>query len=293
MGVSSFQPELPAPSSSIYKKGPNCGSFAMECRVYNEDPSKLFFTCFLIFSDFLPGDGVVIYRNQVEDNSHTIIENNVVTSPSVSGISYDPMLLKVITTGQSRLEVIDRMIQTLCRCNIYGVPTNIPFLVNLLQDKQFREKGADSKTVSEFKGISDTYDPFEISNAVAGYIFSQCVSTQSQVSGPWTQLLNYCNSHNLTRVDRLKVNSLLVDCQLSGDITKPNTYILRFNNRNVSIGLIRTSEDEMQISIDNEFVRSFVYPDRSGKVFVFPVTSTDRFQRKYTALLSCRCSLFR
>ena len=231
-------------------------------------------------SHFLPGDGVVFYHDHVTDHSHTLIENNVVSSTSIPGISYDPMLLKVVTTGQSRLEVIDRMIQTLHRCNIYGVPTNIPFLINLLQEKHYRESGADSKTVSEFGGISETYDPLEISNAIAGYLFSQCgVSDSISDTDPWTQCANYCNSHDLTRIERMKVNSVLVDYKLSGDRTKPNSYTLQFNDQTVSIGLIRSSDQEMCISVDHELVQSYVYSAPDGSVHVFPVTATDHFPR--------------
>ena len=280
MGVSSYQPTCPVPSSSIYKKGSNCGNYAMECRVYNEDPSK--YVCFpsLNSSNFLPGDGPVFYHDHSCDLSHTLIENNIVSSTSVPGISYDPMLLKVVTTGQSRVEVIDRMIQTLHQSNIYGVPTNIPFLVNLLQEKNFRENGADSKTVSEFKGISESYNSLEISNAIAGYLFSQrALSRIGSQSDPWTECSNFCNSHDLTRVERLQVNSIVVDCSLSGDRSKPNQYTLQFGDDTVKIGLIRSSDEEIHVSIDDELVQSYVYSAVDGSVQVFPVTSTDRFPR--------------
>lgn len=252
----------------------------MECRVYNEDPAKCVCFPYLNSSNFLPGDGVVFYRDHVTDHSHTLIENNVVSSTSVPGISYDPMLLKVVTTGQSRLEVIDRMIQTLHRCNIYGVPTNIPFLINLLQEKYYRENGADSKTVSEFGGISESYDRLEIGNAIAGYLFSQCPSSDSTSNSDlWTQCANYCNSHDLTRIERMKVNSILVDCKLLGDRTKPNSYTLQFNDQTVSISLMRSSDQEIHIFVDHELIQSYVYSAPDGSVHVFPVTATDRFPR--------------
>ncbi|KNB42865.1 biotin carboxylase [Blastocystis sp. subtype 4] len=52
IGVSSFQPACAAPSSSIYKNGPNCGTYAMECRVYNEDPAKWVCSPYLILVTF-------------------------------------------------------------------------------------------------------------------------------------------------------------------------------------------------------------------------------------------------
>ena len=83
------------------------------------------------------------------------------------------MLLKVITTGQTRNEVIERMEDALRRCTITGIPTNIQFLVNALRMKKFREEGVTRCTVKEEeKVLMDTpaMSLFEISNTIASYL---------------------------------------------------------------------------------------------------------------------------
>lgn len=182
MGIQNYIPPFIKPSHqqsaqmpSIYKKGNHCGKFSMECRVYNEDPKKSGSINWFMFSHFLPGDGVCVFKNHTQDSEHTLIENNI--TPVKEGdhvVAFDPMLLKVVTTGESRLEVIERMEQALRRCNIFGIPTNIQFLVNALRMKKFREYGADSQTIAEEKDalLKDIeLTPFEMCNSIASYVF--------------------------------------------------------------------------------------------------------------------------
>lgn len=51
---------------------------------------------------------------------------------------YDSMLLKVIVSGASRIECIDRMIVSLKELEIEGIKTNIDQSINILNNKQFR-----------------------------------------------------------------------------------------------------------------------------------------------------------
>ena len=119
------------------------------------------------------------FINNVIDTQHTMIENNI--TPVKKGeraVSFDPMLLKVITTGKTRLEVIQRMEDALRRCNIYGIPTNIQFLVNALRMEKFRGYGADSQTVVEEKETllrKNTLSLVEICNSVASHVFNSYV----------------------------------------------------------------------------------------------------------------------
>lgn len=122
-----------------------------------------------------------------------MIENNITaTHRHQPGVSFDPMLLKVITTGQSRLEVIERMEEALRRCTITGIPTNIQFLVNALRMKRFREEGATSCTVKEEeKSLMETpaMTVFEITNTIASYLMHKKV-IGSRIH--WMSGLLYC-----------------------------------------------------------------------------------------------------
>ena len=168
----------------------------MECRVYNEDPSKYFLHHFFsnCYSNYLPGEGTVIFHDQTHHLPHTQVEDNTIATPSSSSsssVSYDPMLLKVITSGNTREETITRMMTALRHTHIYGIPTNIPMLLNALRLEQFRVKGADSQTTVEFaKELTSTGTPscFEKSASIAAYLFATNVLNRNNPSihsGRW------------------------------------------------------------------------------------------------------------
>ncbi|MCI0727220.1 MAG: acetyl-CoA carboxylase biotin carboxylase subunit [Chloroflexi bacterium] len=98
---------------------------ALECRIYAEDPAH----------NFLPSIGeITFYRPpagpgvRVDDG----IESGTQVSPY-----YDPMLAKVITWGDDRLEATRKMVRALQDTVILGVTTNIPYLVDILQHPEF------------------------------------------------------------------------------------------------------------------------------------------------------------
>jgi acetyl/propionyl-CoA carboxylase alpha subunit len=51
---------------------------------------------------------------------------------------YDPMLAKLVVSGEKRGESIDKMVWALSRYVVLGVTTNIPFLKKVLEHKEFR-----------------------------------------------------------------------------------------------------------------------------------------------------------
>jgi len=51
---------------------------------------------------------------------------------------YDPMLAKLIASGATRSEAIDRLERALCEFVVIGVRTNIPYLLAIVRDSAFR-----------------------------------------------------------------------------------------------------------------------------------------------------------
>jgi acetyl/propionyl-CoA carboxylase alpha subunit len=100
---------------------------AIECRISAEDP----------YNNFLPSLGRVDW---VEEPSGPGVR---VDSSLYSGgeipYHYDPMLAKVICWGPTRDAAIDRMLRVLREYVVVGIQTNLPFHLQLLNDKRFRE----------------------------------------------------------------------------------------------------------------------------------------------------------
>jgi 3-methylcrotonyl-CoA carboxylase alpha subunit len=51
---------------------------------------------------------------------------------------YDPMIAKVIVWDESRPRAIEKMIRTLKDSTVFGVHTNIPYLIEILDHEEFR-----------------------------------------------------------------------------------------------------------------------------------------------------------
>ena len=100
---------------------------AIECRVYAEDPAK----------GFLPSPGTV-QKLELPSGEGIRIESGVETGSTVS-VHYDPLLLKLVAHGATRLQATERMIDALDRTVIEGVRTTVPFLRRVVASPEFRE----------------------------------------------------------------------------------------------------------------------------------------------------------
>ncbi|MFT5193501.1 MAG: 3-methylcrotonyl-CoA carboxylase alpha subunit [Candidatus Promineifilaceae bacterium] len=100
---------------------------AIECRVYAEDPAQ----------NFLPSIATAtLVEFPVMPNVRT--DAGIATGEAVTPY-YDPMLAKVIVFGSTRAEAIDRMILALKQTIILGLTTNIPYMLDILQEEDFRK----------------------------------------------------------------------------------------------------------------------------------------------------------
>ncbi|UFJ41901.1 acetyl-CoA carboxylase biotin carboxylase subunit [Brevibacillus humidisoli] len=98
---------------------------AIEVRVYAEDPET-----------FLPCPGK-IEEYRVPEIEHVRIDDGVEAGTQVTPF-YDPMIAKVIASGVTREEAIQRLSEALKAFYIGGIKTNLPFLREILDDDSFR-----------------------------------------------------------------------------------------------------------------------------------------------------------
>lgn len=98
---------------------------AIECRVYAENP----------FAGGIPSTGEVSYLHFPHGPGRRF-ECGIEAGDAVTSF-YDPMIAKVIVWDESRARAIRKMINTLKETVIFGVHTNIPFLLKILQHNEF------------------------------------------------------------------------------------------------------------------------------------------------------------
>lgn len=97
---------------------------AIEYRIYAEDPQT-----------FYPSPGTLT-RFDIPKGMGIRVDSGVEEGFTVSPF-YDPMIAKLVVSGSSRKEVLERSIDALQRFKIEGIKTNIPLLLQVLQHPDF------------------------------------------------------------------------------------------------------------------------------------------------------------
>jgi len=112
--------------------------WALESRVYAEDP----------FRNFLPSIGRLVYCQPPPASDHVRVDTGVEQGSEVS-MYYDPMIAKLITSGDTREQAIERMADALDAYYIRGVSHNIAFLNALVTHPRFREGRLTTNFIAE------------------------------------------------------------------------------------------------------------------------------------------------
>ncbi len=119
IGVAAGRP-LPWRQEDLEQRG-----HAIEVRVYAEDPAR---------QDLPQAGTLVLYR---EPSMPGIRIDAGITEGSEVAVHYDPMLAKLIATGETREAARQRALAALHQYPILGIRTNIPLLIQLLEHPRF------------------------------------------------------------------------------------------------------------------------------------------------------------
>ncbi|MFP7754404.1 acetyl-CoA carboxylase biotin carboxylase subunit [Thermodesulfobacteriota bacterium B35] len=113
--------------------------WAMECRVYAEDP----------LTDFLPSTGrLVRYQPPEPEHGRIRVDTGVFEGGEIS-IHYDPMIAKLICRGPDRDQAIFTMQEALDEYVIRGVRHNIDFLAAIMAHPRFRKGELNTSFIGE------------------------------------------------------------------------------------------------------------------------------------------------
>jgi acetyl-CoA carboxylase, biotin carboxylase subunit len=99
--------------------------WALECRIYAEDPDNNFFPC--------PG----LIRSLRAPSGPGVRDDSGVFEGWTVPIDYDPLLSKLAVWGEDRAEAIARMRRALGEYEIHDIKTNIPFFRRVLEHPGF------------------------------------------------------------------------------------------------------------------------------------------------------------
>jgi acetyl-CoA carboxylase biotin carboxylase subunit len=171
---------LPWPQEALSLRG-----HAIECRVYAEDPAD----------GFLPQAGTLrLYREP--DAPGIRIDSGVEEGVDVP-VQYDPLLAKLIASGESRAAAVARASSALRAFPVLGVRTNIPFLVSVLDHPCFRDGALDTGFVPEhLNQLLRTGDPPASVIAAAAFLRGSAtpattMASSSRAPDPWSTLAGW------------------------------------------------------------------------------------------------------
>ncbi len=120
---------------------------AIECRIYAEDPTNNYMPSTGRIGCYVPPTGPGIR-----------VDSGVSTGSEVS-VHYDPMLAKLICTGQNRDAALRRMRWALSRFVILGVTHNIAFLRRVIEHPEFTSGATHTQFLTEHEISSNTAIP--------------------------------------------------------------------------------------------------------------------------------------
>lgn len=100
---------------------------AIECRLYAENPAKM----------FMPAPGPLTIFEPPAETEHVRVDSGY-REGDVMTPFYDPLIAKLIVHGRDRLEACERAEQALRNWSIDGLRTNRDFLIGCLRNGAFR-----------------------------------------------------------------------------------------------------------------------------------------------------------
>lgn len=163
---------------------PEISGHSIEFRINGEDPGR----------DFMPTPGK-IQSIQQPSGPGIRFDSGVRSGDTVSG-NFDSMLAKLIVTGKTREEALERSRRALEEIQVHGIPTVIPFHRILVNEPSFTAEDTDfsvytrwvetewENTIEPWSGIAEADNPealSEVSVEVDGQLVS--VSLPSRLLG--------------------------------------------------------------------------------------------------------------
>jgi len=169
---------LPWTQDAIDQRG-----HAVEARLYAEDPAN----------DFLPQAGpILLLREPHAPNVR--IDSGVIEGQTITP-HYDPLLAKVIAWGESREMAVRRLSAALRTYPVLGLVTNGPFLLRVLNDRDFSDGRFHTNWLEERTDLHSagaTSIPDAVEAAIAGLedtgSASPPTSSTARRAEPWNDL---------------------------------------------------------------------------------------------------------
>jgi len=159
--------------------------YALECRIYAEDPEN----------NFLPSTGKILHYK--EPNGIGVRVDTGFTADSEISIHYDPMIAKLICWDRDRNKVIQRMKRALNEFQIAGITTNVKFLNYILNTDEFLGGNYDINFIDNLNYYTSTSDKLSSNNnehEIAASVLAALIKTKKKSAQKINSTVNNNNN---------------------------------------------------------------------------------------------------
>ncbi|MEM9938128.1 MAG: acetyl/propionyl/methylcrotonyl-CoA carboxylase subunit alpha [Pseudomonadota bacterium] len=166
---------------ALKQKDLKINGWAIESRVYAEDPYRNFLPSIGRLKRFLPPPEGPL-------NAGTVRMDSGVREGDEISMFYDPMIAKLVTHGATRDDALDVQASALDRFHIEGIRDNIPFCAAVMDEKRFRSGNITTAYIKDefpdgFQGTEPTAQQTEFLIAASAFAHGVLTRRASQIDG--------------------------------------------------------------------------------------------------------------
>ena len=151
----------------------SANGFAIQCRVTTEDPEN----------DFKPDYGTLIAYRSASGMGIRLDAGSAFPGAVISPY-FDSLLVKVSGSGRTMEGAADRLHRALREFRVRGVKTNIGFLLNLLENDDFKKGKATVRFIPEHPELMKPHNFRDRGTKMLGYLADTIVNGHPDVKNP-------------------------------------------------------------------------------------------------------------
>ena len=227
---------------------------AIEARLYAEDPVR----------DFVPSAGRIVHLRLPSDGAGVRVDAGIRQGDEI-GVTYDPLLAKIIAWGENREMALARLRRALAETRLAGLTTNLDFLRAVMAHKSFAAGGIDTSYIDRHgaallpRPIADDDDVWIL--ACVGVVYRRQRDAEKRSNSPWDRRDGW----------RLNAASDQALTLRAGDTERAFTlrrtaagFQVRWADGAVDAQVEPLDWPELRLGVDGLQVRAAVVPDRAA-----------------------------
>ncbi|KAJ4438069.1 Methylcrotonoyl-CoA carboxylase subunit alpha, mitochondrial, partial [Periplaneta americana] len=264
--------KLPLSQEEILLRG-----HAFEARIYAESPNN----------NFMPGAGPLHYLSTPLPSTDVRVETGVRQGDEVS-VHYDPMIAKLVVWGENRTDALMKMRAQLAEYNIIGVDTNVDFLIDLCNHREFISGHVHTNFIDHHHSellVEKSPSDSMIVQAVLALVLNEKLEAQKAAAASSDPFSPFSSEMGM-RLNHLLVRNIKFTCgkkAVSAQITykRPDGYLVKVDGADKEhevFGKLSSTDNKLEMIcyVDKQVMKSRVVVSPTD-VYLFTKDGSCRF----------------